>query len=258
MATYSSILAWKIPWTEEPGRLQSMGLQIDTTEPLHIISSHHTYCYHSGATHRHPPLGTCKSVIIYLFLFCLSEVFVVIVQMEDTVILMKKARSCHSHSKPPKTSRPASSALTVPGSSANHISCLSHSGFLQIFKQARHSPCPTPFSDMLTPHLLQIWSHAMSSKSLIVNGRPDYKLTQHSLPASITPNIPLLITFMSVPLCSQCESHKGKGSGILFLGVLATENSAWQRKGFQFVFVEWKKEERSRDYKRWDSKEKSD
>ena len=25
-ATYSSILAWGIPWTEEPGRLQSMGL----------------------------------------------------------------------------------------------------------------------------------------------------------------------------------------------------------------------------------------
>ena len=27
MATHSSILAWKIPWTEEPGKLQSMGLQ---------------------------------------------------------------------------------------------------------------------------------------------------------------------------------------------------------------------------------------
>ena len=27
MATQSSILAWKIPWTEEPGRLQSMGPQ---------------------------------------------------------------------------------------------------------------------------------------------------------------------------------------------------------------------------------------
>ena len=27
MVTHSSILAWKIPWTEEPGRLQSMGLQ---------------------------------------------------------------------------------------------------------------------------------------------------------------------------------------------------------------------------------------
>ena len=27
MATHSSTLAWKIPWTEEPGRLQSMGSQ---------------------------------------------------------------------------------------------------------------------------------------------------------------------------------------------------------------------------------------
>ena len=26
IATHSSILAWKIPWTEEPDRLQSMGL----------------------------------------------------------------------------------------------------------------------------------------------------------------------------------------------------------------------------------------
>ena len=31
MSTHSSILAWKIPWTEEPGRLQSMGSQTDTT-----------------------------------------------------------------------------------------------------------------------------------------------------------------------------------------------------------------------------------
>ena len=34
MATHSSILAWEIPWTEEPGRLQSMGSQKDTTERL--------------------------------------------------------------------------------------------------------------------------------------------------------------------------------------------------------------------------------
>ena len=27
MATHSSILAWRIPWTEEPGGIQSMGLQ---------------------------------------------------------------------------------------------------------------------------------------------------------------------------------------------------------------------------------------
>ena len=32
MATHSSILAWRIPWTEEPGGLQFMGLQeLDTT-----------------------------------------------------------------------------------------------------------------------------------------------------------------------------------------------------------------------------------
>ena len=27
VATHSSILAWEIPWTKEPGRLQSMGVQ---------------------------------------------------------------------------------------------------------------------------------------------------------------------------------------------------------------------------------------
>ena len=37
MATYSSILAWKIPWTEEPGGLQSMGLQ----RARHNLSTEH-------------------------------------------------------------------------------------------------------------------------------------------------------------------------------------------------------------------------
>ena len=37
MATHSSTPAWKIPWTEEPGRLQSMGsLESDTTERLYF------------------------------------------------------------------------------------------------------------------------------------------------------------------------------------------------------------------------------
>ena len=31
MATHSSFLAWKIPWTQEPGRLESMGLQKSQT-----------------------------------------------------------------------------------------------------------------------------------------------------------------------------------------------------------------------------------
>ena len=37
MAPHSSTLAWKIPWTEKPGTLQSMGLlESDTTEQLHF------------------------------------------------------------------------------------------------------------------------------------------------------------------------------------------------------------------------------
>ena len=32
MATCSSILIWEIPWTEEPGGVQSMGWHSDTTE----------------------------------------------------------------------------------------------------------------------------------------------------------------------------------------------------------------------------------
>ena len=36
MAAHSSALVWKVPWTEEPGGLQSMGsLGSDTTEQLH-------------------------------------------------------------------------------------------------------------------------------------------------------------------------------------------------------------------------------
>jgi len=40
MATHSGTLAWRIPWTEEPGGLQSRGLEeSDTTERLHFHSS---------------------------------------------------------------------------------------------------------------------------------------------------------------------------------------------------------------------------
>ena len=45
MATQSSILAWRIPWTDEPGRLQSMGSQRvgHTTEV-----TEHTHCRSRG------------------------------------------------------------------------------------------------------------------------------------------------------------------------------------------------------------------
>ena len=43
MATQSSILAWKIPWTEEPGGLQSMGLQ--TVRP-DLATEHDLFTMH--------------------------------------------------------------------------------------------------------------------------------------------------------------------------------------------------------------------
>ena len=44
MAPHSSILAWKIPWPEEPGRLQSMGSQeSDTTERLNRHQVGHSF-----------------------------------------------------------------------------------------------------------------------------------------------------------------------------------------------------------------------
>ena len=47
MAT--SIFAWESPWTEEPGGLQSMGLQRDMTEQL--------------STYIQPNLGTCIFIL---------------------------------------------------------------------------------------------------------------------------------------------------------------------------------------------------
>ena len=43
MATHSSVLAWRVPWTEELGGLHSMGYkESDTTERLHFTSLHFT------------------------------------------------------------------------------------------------------------------------------------------------------------------------------------------------------------------------
>ena len=48
MATHSSILAWRIPWTEELGGLQFMGRkESDTTEQLH-------FHFHFVLCHRFP------------------------------------------------------------------------------------------------------------------------------------------------------------------------------------------------------------
>ena len=53
MATHSSILAWAIPWTEEPGGLQSMGVaKSDTTDGL-IVSLSHIYSQYTTTWTKH-------------------------------------------------------------------------------------------------------------------------------------------------------------------------------------------------------------
>ena len=57
MATHSSILAWRIRWIEEPGRLQSMGLQ----RVRHDWATHtHTHWH----THRHTHTDTHTSSVV--------------------------------------------------------------------------------------------------------------------------------------------------------------------------------------------------
>ena len=59
IATHSSILAWKIPWTEEPGGLQSMGSQIVGHDWLTLLHCRTLPCPH---TLTPPPKG-CKNTV---------------------------------------------------------------------------------------------------------------------------------------------------------------------------------------------------
>ena len=54
MVPHSSTLAWKIPWMEEPGRLQSMGsLRVGTTE---IFQFHFSLLMHWRRKWQHTPV----------------------------------------------------------------------------------------------------------------------------------------------------------------------------------------------------------
>ena len=56
MATNSSILGWKIPWTEEPGVLQSLRLQeLDMAEHTYIVTH-----YSEGRNPRRSVRCLCK------------------------------------------------------------------------------------------------------------------------------------------------------------------------------------------------------
>ena len=58
--THSNILAWRIPWTEEPGRLQSMGFTKGRTRPKRL-STHTKSVVICGGSYRKPKLWGCTS-----------------------------------------------------------------------------------------------------------------------------------------------------------------------------------------------------
>ena len=62
METHSSILAWRIPWTEEPGGLQSMGFQeSDTTGWLSLTHFSKKLAEHSTCSGGRAPPPSCVS-----------------------------------------------------------------------------------------------------------------------------------------------------------------------------------------------------
>ena len=69
MATHSSTFAWKIPWMEEPGRLQSMGsLELDTTErlPFHFHALEKEMATHSSVlAWRIPGMGSLVGCLLW-------------------------------------------------------------------------------------------------------------------------------------------------------------------------------------------------
>ena len=68
MAPHSSTSAWKIPWTEEPGRLQSMGsLESDTTERLHFHALEKGMATHSSVlAWRIPGMGNLVGCCLWV------------------------------------------------------------------------------------------------------------------------------------------------------------------------------------------------
>ena len=78
--THSSTLAWKIPWTEEPGRLQSMGPQrVRHAIYISLCSvslSVHTHMHAHACTHTHTyNLGDFESTYFSLFPVLICTLF---------------------------------------------------------------------------------------------------------------------------------------------------------------------------------------
>ena len=67
MATHSTILAWRIPWTEEPGRLQSMGSQgVRRDQSTNTHTPYAVTLNHYAQDNRHHGLSSVPASCLYL------------------------------------------------------------------------------------------------------------------------------------------------------------------------------------------------
>ena len=75
MATHSNILAWRIPWTEEPDRLQSMGQQRDMTEWLNAVDGICLYILYHTQFSKLLQSPVYQPLVSYWFELCLKRLF---------------------------------------------------------------------------------------------------------------------------------------------------------------------------------------
>ena len=78
MATYSSILAWRIPWAEEPGQLQSMGLQRvghNWVTNTHILHPHNVTCFFPNVQNKKYLSSVVLSRVAFLLQYWFSKVY---------------------------------------------------------------------------------------------------------------------------------------------------------------------------------------
>ena len=71
MATHSSTLAWKIPWTEKPGRLQSMGSQRVGHDWVTSLSYRKLYIVQKLHTHIYIYISFCAGSVLKNLRICL-------------------------------------------------------------------------------------------------------------------------------------------------------------------------------------------
>ena len=97
MAIHSSILAWRMPWTEKPGRLQSMKMQRVghnlVTKPPQCIYVNATLSIHPTLSYPHSPTLPCSQVCSLCLCSCpanrsISTIFLDFIHMHQYMIFV--------------------------------------------------------------------------------------------------------------------------------------------------------------------------